>query len=980
MRVRTGYSFRRAVGSIGSVMDRIKELGWPAAPISDQGSTFGWVRWKKLAAKAGLRPIFGVEIGVTDSINSKRPTSDSWAFFAIDSVESVNKLVETSTNQFRYEPLLTYEQANAAEGVLKIVGHRSDLTKIVNDGRTYVALSPASMPGYIRQALELGFPLIASSDNRYPTMEDEALYEVIVGGGNQTYSQTLLSISEWREEVSGKTSPENVAAAERLLQETLERTEWASLQPATLLAPERPASLREMCVEGAAKLGIDLTDPVYDARMTRELDLIKDKNFEDYFYIIADLVQWSRERMIVGPARGSSCGSLVCYLLGITTIDPIPYGLIFERFIDVNRNDLPDIDIDFSDQKRHLVFEYVANKYGAERVARLGTVAMYQPRSAVAEAGAVLGIPKWKCEAALESLIERSSGDSRALNTLEDTLNTTPAGKTLLGDHPEIMIATKMEGHPRHAGQHAAGIVLTQEPVRNFVAVDSRTGATHCDKKDAEELNLLKIDALGLTQLSVFEDALDLAGLDRLFLETLPMDDPAAFDVLNKRHYSGIFQFMGLALQGLVEQITVDHVEDLISITALARPGPLTSGGANTWVKRKRGDDPITYPHPLFEPFLNGTKGVVLYQEQVMEIGRKIGDLSWEDVTALRKAMSKSLGKEYFDQFGDKFKAGAVAKGIPLELTEKIWDDMCAYGAWAFNRSHSVAYGIISYWCCWLKAHYPVEFAAATLSHEDNPSKQLQLLRELDAEGITYIPVDAEISIDKWTVGYLNGVKQLVGPVQNVKGIGPKLVQQIMSARARGEPMPPRAMKLLTNPVTKIDSLYPIKDAFFKAMPNPRDKNIFSEPTRIADIKTDGTQQDVLVFCIIEKMATRNENDTIAVAKRGGKKLTGPIQSLNLWLQDDSGTIFAKINRYDYEEIGRKVEELGGVGKVLYAFKGQVPRDFRMVSIKMVRLIGYIDEKTAAILDQKERAPAPEALAEDLAKQRTAETLEGLTE
>jgi DNA polymerase III alpha subunit len=962
-------------------MDRIKELGWPAAPISDQGSTFGWVRWKKLAAKAGLRPIFGVEVGVTDSINSKRPTSDSWAFFAIDTVESINKLVEVSTNQFRYEALLTYDQANAAKGVLKIVGHRSDLSKIENDGRTYVALSPASMPGYIRQALELGFPLIASSDNRYPTMDEEALYEVIVGGGNQTYSQTLLSIEEWREEVAGKTSPENIAAAERLLQETLERTEWATLQPATILAPERPASLREMCVVGAAKIGIDLSDPVYDARMTRELDLIKDKDFEDYFYIIADLVQWSRERMIVGPARGSSCGSLVCYLLGITTVDPIPYGLIFERFIDVNRNDLPDIDIDFSDQKRHLVFEYVAQKYGSERVARLGTVAMYQPRSAVAEAGAVLGVPKWKCEAALESLIERSSGDSRALNTLEDTLNTTPAGKTLLGDHPEIMIATKMEGHPRHAGQHAAGIVLTQEPVRNFVAVDSRTGATHCDKKDAEELNLLKIDALGLTQLSVFEDALELAGLDRLFLETLPMDDQAAFDVLNKKQYSGIFQFNGNSLQGLVDQIKVDHVEDIISITALARPGPLASGGANTWVKRKIGIEPITFPHPLFTPYLEMTKGVVLYQEQVMEIGRKIGDLTWEDVTALRKAMSKSLGKEYFDQFGDKFKAGALAKGIPLELTEKIWDDMCAYGAWAFNRSHSVAYGIISYWCCWLKAHYPVEFAAATLSHEDDPAKQIQLLREMDHEGITYIPVDEELSIDKWTVGHLNGVKQLVGPVQNVKGIGPKLVQQIMSARARGEPLPPRASKLLSNPVTKIDSLWPIKDAFYKAMPNPREKNIFTEPSNVADVRTNGTQQTVMVFAILSKIAPRDENEAVNIAKRGYAIKSGPLTSLNLWIADDTGTIYAKIDRFDFEEIGRSLVERGGVGKVLYAFKGEVPPDFRMIRIKQVRLIGYIDEKTAAILDQKERAPAPEAaLAVDLAKQKAVEASEGLSE
>lgn len=953
MRIKTGYSFKNAAGSLDAVMARVKAVGMSAAPISDRASTFGWVRWKKLAAKNELRPIFGVELAVTDSINASRPVSDYWTFFAKDSVESVNSLVSLATSQFRYEPLLTYEQANAALGVLKIVGRRSNLQLVENDELTYIALSPSVAKGYVDEALTLGFNLIQSSDNVYPSPDEELMHEIICGSQMQTYPQHILTQEEWEATVDGKASKEHIAAATGVMRRWLADESWAPLQTAKLLVPERPASLLDMCRSGAKKIGIDLTNKVYADRLARELDMIKQKDFEDYFYIIADVVQWAREKMIVGPARGSSCGSLVCYLLEITTIDPIPYNLIFERFIDVNRSDLPDIDIDFSDQKRHLVFEYVAQKYGAERVARLGTVAMYQPRSAVAKAGEALGIPKWKCEAALDSLIERSSGDSRALQTLEDTLNTTPAGQALVKDHPEIMIAAKMEGHPQHNSQHAAGIVITEIPVRNFVAVDMRTGATHCDKKDAEELNFLKIDALGLTQLSVFEDCLEMAGLPRLFLEGLTFDDEAAFNVLNKRQYSGIFQFNGLALQGLVEQITVDHIEDIISITALARPGPLTSGGASNWTKRKRGDQAIEYPHPLFKPYLDGTMGIVLYQEQVLTIGREIGDLTWGEVTELRKAMSKSLGKEYFDKFGDKFKAGAVAKGIPLELTTKIWDDMCAYGAWAFNRSHSVAYGVISYWCCWLKAHYPMEFAAATLSHQKEPADQIQLLREMASEGIDYIPVDIERSTDKWTVGLKDGKKCLIGPVQNVKGIGPKIMQQIVSSRKRGEPLPARAEKLLTDAVTPLDSLWPIRDAFKRVLPNPADKNIFSEPTAVADLDVKGYEYEAMVFVIMRKINPRDENEVINVAKRG-YRVKGPQTSLNLQIADDTGVIFAKINRYDYEAVGKQIVDRGGPGRCLYALKGRVPKDFRMLSVKQVRFIGMIDDKTAEMLSEQQ--------------------------
>ena len=949
LKCRTGYSFRSAAGKIERVMKRLSEIDAPYAPMTDRASTFGYARWAKLCSKNGIKPVYGVELAVTTGIHDNKPNSDYWTFIAQDSLEPINRLVNLATTQFRYQPLLTMEQALEAKGVSKITGHRPQLdwdTGPIDD--VHILLAPSTPTGVVRRALKGGWKLAGSSDNRYTYEGDKGFYEVLCGRNaeTQSYAQHLLSRQEWLDvmAVQGLPSDELEVALERST--AIAALCTASLEKSSLPHFEAEESLEQLCIVGAQKLGIDLRNPEYAERLRKELELIEVKGYEDYFYIVADICQFARKTMMVGPARGSSCGSLVCYLLGITTIDPIPFGLIFERFVDINRTDMPDIDIDFSDQQRYMVFDYIAEKYGEENVARLGTVAMFQPRSALVEVGAALSIPRWKCDAVAESIIKRSSGDSRALNTLEDTLLTMPAGQKLISDHPEAMIITEFEGHPRHAGQHAAGIVISSKPITNYVALDHRTGATMCDKKDAEDsYNLLKIDALGLTQLSVFEDALELAKLPMDHLFGVPLDDPMAFDVLNKGKWSGIFQFNGMALQSIAKQFHVDKFDDIVNITALARPGPLASGGAHEWVKRRNGQNPVTFPHPVFEPYLKDTLGIVLYQEQVMEVGRNVGGLDWGQVTALRKAMSKSLGKEFFDQFGDPWKAGAVAKGVDPKDAEKVWDDLCAYGAWSFNKSHSVAYGMISYWCCWLKAHFPFEFAAATLSHESDPARQIQLLREMNIEGYDYVPVDASISTSKWAVGGTGNTRYLVGPLSNVKGIGPKMVQMIIGARQRGEKMPERAAKLLKDPITSIDSLWPVRDAFKRHMPDPLEHNIVTHPTPIIKAQISGEEQTFVFFCTLDKINPRDENEAVQVARRG-YALKGPsLTSLNLQLRDDTDTIFGKIDRFNYERIGRAIVERGRVGKALYVVKGTMRSGgtFRMLNVKAVKFIGDIE-------------------------------------
>lgn len=948
--VRSGYSFRHAAGKLEDVADRLKELGYLKAPLTDRASTFGWYRWAKACRERGMEPVFGVELAVTDSLHEKKPSFDHWTFVAKGSVEPLNHLVALATEQFRYRPLLRVDQALAVVGEVSIItGPAVGLPLDSPVAGVHIGIGPSTPKFVARMALENGWDIAAVSDNVFTRKGDDQFYSILVGrnASEQTYPQHILSEDEWASEA------ERLGLGEEGRERALRASSSilggcsATLSKASLPHFEADQTLREQCEDGARALGVDLSYPVYAERLDRELSLIEEKGYEDYFFIVGDLVRWARKEMMVGPARGSSCGSLVCYLLGITTVDPIPFGLIFERFIDINRNDMPDIDIDFSDQERHRVFKYIEGKYGSERVARLGTVAMYQPRSALTEVGTALQIPKWECDAVLESLIERSSGDSRALHTMEDTLRTMGAGKRLLEKYPEVEVVTRFEGHPRHYSQHAAGVVISSEPTAKYVAVDHRTGATMCDKKDAEGgFNLLKIDALGLTQLSIFEDALKMAGLPKDHLETLPLDCPEAFEVLNKGLWSGVFQFMGMALQSITKEITVDSFEDIVSITALGRPGPMASGGTQEWINRKNGVHSVTFPHPVFEPYLKETMGIVIYQEQVMEIGRNVGDLDWGQVTALRKAMSKSLGKEFFDQFGDPWKKGAIAKGVNPEAANKIWDDLCAYGAWSFNKSHSVAYGLISYWCCWLKAHYPVEFAAATLTHAKTTDAQLKILREMKAEGIDYVPVDPALSGEKWTVGLHEGRKKLIGPLSSVKGIGPKLVKSILSARARGEPMPSRAEKLLENPVTNVDSLYPIRDAFDRLIPDREAAGIVTPPTDIIDAQSRDYDQQFLFLCTPTNINPRDENEAVKIAKRGYEIKNGPTQSLNLQLTDDTDTIFGLISRFDYDRMGQQIVDRGRPGKALYAIKGtmRAKSSFRMIMIQRIKYIGDIEK------------------------------------
>jgi len=489
--------------------------------------------------------------------------------------------------------------------------------------------------------------------------------------------------------------------------------------------------LAQMCWQELAARG--LNNPLYAARLEKELTLIREKRFADYFLVISDMIKYAKTVMLVGPARGSSAGSLVCWLSRITEIDPIPHGLIFERFVDVNRLDLPDIDIDFPDNKRHLVVEYLSGKYGHENVAHIGTVIRYKPKSALTDVAKELRIPLWELDKLKDVMIERSSGDSRAGKCLLDAIDQLNVGRALVNKYPELAIAARLEEHAKTAGKHAAGIVVCNGAIRDYCVVAD--DIVQADKKMAEKLNMLKIDALGLRTLTVIEEACALAGIDPFSMYSLPLDDRRVFEVFNQKKFAGIFQFEGIALQNIASQITFDCFQDVAAVTALARPGPLSSGETNNWIQRKMGKEPVTYMHPMLEPYSRDTYGCIIYQEQVMKITRELGGFSWADTSAIRKLMSSREGNEKFARYEQQFVRGAINNGIKQGDAIRIWKAVNTFGSWAFNLSHAVSYGLLSYWCGWLKAYHPLPLVVAGLRHARDDESTLTMLREAINEG-----------------------------------------------------------------------------------------------------------------------------------------------------------------------------------------------------------------------------------------------------
>ncbi len=927
IKIHTEYSFRFAFGSINKILDCIQ---WQKfAGICDRNGTWGHLAWDKKCRSRGIKPIFGVELAVVASMDERTRQPVNWmSFIALnnDGLKEIHQLVSIATEKFYHHPRIDFSIVNrVSENLVILSGDNlvllGDCPPIIHHPNFYLELSPTLLDVYIYKFRNC--KKIISCNNFYPAEFDKQAYEIAIDVNAQDMLHDMhihlpkINISE----------EEFILALEN--NNKIAESANVTMPIAEMVKPQTQQTFDVMCYKLAKAKGIDFEDEKYKTRFQRELSVIKQKQFEDYFFVVYDLVQYAKLHMLVGPARGSSCGSLICYILGITEIDPIKYDLLFERFIDINRSDLPDIDIDFPDTKRNLIIKYLKKKYGHDCVAKLGTINTFKSFSALGFTAKDLNIPLYKLEKFKNALTEKPIQPFKTI--LETSFKLTNEGFDLLSNYPAIIKSCELEGAIRHGGVHAAGIVVTNKPVTDYCSVSENTGSIQLDKHEAEQIGLLKIDVLGLKTLSVLETTLKMVGLSREDLMSQPLDNPLVYQLIKENKFSGVFQFEGNALRNICAQMRVENFDDIAAVTALARPGPLQCGGTQAYVRCKNGDSEPVYIHDIVKNETQNTFGVIVYQEQVMQIARNVGKMSWPEVSALRKAIGKSLGSEHFETFFEKFKIGALENGLTLEQISDLWGNMRTMGAYAFNKSHAVAYAVLSYWCMYLKANYPLEYACACLQNAKSEEQSISVLRELVLEGYQYKTFDAEKSQLTWSVA--DGI--LIGGLTNIKGVGIKTAEEILRCRDNNEPYNVRQKNILESGLTPYDSLFETKQKWSHIFADPEKYNIVSKISNICDITVNSIGEFVIIgkaHSLLKKNINSNEN----ISNRGGKVLSGESEYLVFKMEDDTSEITCVIGRYDFKNFGKEFL-LSYKENDYFLIKGTSQEEFKTLSVKTFR-------------------------------------------
>jgi DNA polymerase-3 subunit alpha len=495
--------------------------------------------------------------------------------------------------------------------------------------------------------------------------------------------------------------------------------------------------LRQMALEGLKRLDLD-KEQVYLDRIEEELSIIKDKSFASYFLVVADMVNWAKDNNImVGPGRGSAAGSLVCYALGITDVDPIEYDLLFFRFINPERNDFPDIDTDFEDRRRKEVKDYLKKKF--KHVASISTYTYFKDKGVIRDAARVFMVPLSDVNRALKQI-----------DTFEDFMDS-PNTKEFRIKYPEVVwLAERLRGKIRSVGVHAAGVVVAKDDLRKFAPVESRADSDDdvsgripvvaYDMDTVADIGLIKMDALGLKTLSVIADTLksikDRSG-KQINLSEIPLDDSKVYKTLSEGYTKGVFQAEATPYTNLLIKMGVDKFEDLAASNALVRPGAMNTVGAS-YIKRKHGQEAVQYVHPIMKPFTENTYGVIIYQEQVMQACVYLGGMTWAEADKVRKIIGKKKDAKEFDQFKDKFIEGAE-KHISRKQAQHLWHDFEAHAGYSFNRSHAVAYSMLSYYTAWLKTYYPLEFMFSILKNENDKDVRTEYLIEAKRLGLKVV-------------------------------------------------------------------------------------------------------------------------------------------------------------------------------------------------------------------------------------------------
>ena len=830
------YSFQDGFGLPRQYVERCKKIEQSAMAITDHGNVSGHFKWYEECKKNDIKPILGCEFYIAPNESTDERKRYHLTALAMNN-EGYRNLLQLVTESWKEEnfnrkPLVKMESLiKLQKGLIILSGCSSGkVSQLLESGNLKAAekellflkenidnlyieimpltFEPAKKNAALLHALskKTKIPMVATMDCHYVKKEQSLYQEILLC--IQTGGQ-MNDPNHWKfdqEDFYLKTREEMEDSLKQIapdldFTEAFDNTvkiadmvdfKFPTASPISFPAKKKKEKLYEMCVSGLAKKGFAGND-IYEKRMDYEFDLIVQKNFLDYFLIFEDLVRWSKNNnILIGPARGSSAGSLVCFLLGITEVDPIVHDLMFERFIDINREDLPDIDVDFEDKKRPFVKRYLENKYGGNHVGQLATFSTFKGKSIIADFGRVYDLPYAVGTKLKSIIIERSGGDSRVSFTIEDTFNQFDLAKQYLKDYPFLSYAKEFEGQLRQISSHASGLIISNEPLTDFCAVYQNKGepVLSIDYEAAGKLGFVKFDILGLNTLTSVNKAVDLIKKrtgKKIDVYTLPLDDEKVYEGFrDSKKLFGIFQFDGLSVNQVCRQIAPVNFKELTAINALSRPGPmhgldleLNEPITSVYIARKQGRLPVKTAHKLLEPITEETQGVIIYQEQVMRTMREIGDMSWKDTAQIRKLMSRSMGTERFNDFQIKFAEGAGKKGLTTLEIDNIWSAMCTFGSWAFNKSHSVSYSIIAYWTMWLKVYYPIEYYVAMTSTMLSEDKIRKVVKEYLREGYKLLPVDINKSKESFSID-----KDLLRlGFSQIKGLGGAISEKITASQ-----------------------------------------------------------------------------------------------------------------------------------------------------------------------------------------------------
>lgn len=836
----TEYSLLDGAIRLPDLCDKAIEYKMPAVAVTDHGNMFAAAKFFVEAKSRGIKPIIGSEVYVSKGPHTNFEGADARKRYHLvllaQNLVGYHNLAKIVTEGylrgFYYKPRVSHDILRKYnEGIValsaciqgEVVQHvlHEGMDKAIETAQLYESIFPNRFYIEVQAnglevqneanaklkelAAHTNLPLVATNDCHYLTAADHEAHELLLCVQTNTTIDDPKRFkietdelyfrppSEMKAEFSD--CPEAIENTVRIAEQCNVEIRMGKYFFPVYDVPEGKSLDDVMCDmardglrERLAHIPYEVDEKVYWERLEMELDVITTMGFPGYFLIVQDFINWAKRNHIpVGPGRGSAAGSLVAYSLRITNLDPLPYNLLFERFLNIERVSMPDIDVDFCERRRTEVIKYVGTKYGKDSVAQITTFGTMKAKAVIRDVGRAMGMSFPEVNEIAKLIPE----DLKM--TIDKALKMEPEIREKMDSDSRVQklidISRRLEGLHRHASTHAAGVVISPGDMWNFLPLyKGKKGETVAmyDMKYVEKVGLVKFDFLGLRTMTVIQDAVDIIaerGKDAPDLDTLSLDDPATYDLYARGDTDGIFQVESDGMRKYLRMLSPNCFEDLIAMLALYRPGPLSSGMVEEFIKRKHGEVPVVYPLPELEPVLKDTYGVIVYQEQVMKIAQVVAGYTLGGADLLRRAMGKKIAEAMAEQ-RHTFYDGAKKRGVPQEKAKEIFDLMEMFAAYGFNKSHSAAYALISYHTAYLKAHHPTEFMAAMITSEVNNTdkvlKYISACRDLDIEMLT---PDVNSSMRHFTVPADGQIRYGLAGVKNV---GDEAIREIVDARTEG--------------------------------------------------------------------------------------------------------------------------------------------------------------------------------------------------